>query len=127
MIRPLVLSTLLAATALPALAEQVSYTWTPRDAREAQALSVGLALVSLRQGLRDGATVEQWGRDNAAALSQSGGGNWGLIRQDGDGHAASLSQTGGNNAHAIIQGGTGARADVAQTGGQAGITLQYGW
>jgi minor curlin subunit len=118
---------LLLTAPLPALADQVSVTYTPQNAEEAQMLQAGLALYSLHRHLESGGNVRQWGEDNYAALVQQGGGNWGLIEQDGDGHSATLTQTGGGNAHAIFQGGTGATAGVTQTGGQAGITVQYGW
>ena len=110
-----------------AQADTLSYTWTPRTAQEADALRGGLILYSLHNELRNGGTVRQWGRDNFAALSQSGGGNWGAIVQNGSDHSATLTQTGNGNAHAIVQAGHGASADVTQTGGEAGITVQVGF
>ncbi len=127
MIRSLLLATLLAGASLPALAEQFSLSWAPRDAREARLLSSLLTIHALRNQLREDGRIDQRGQANAALLLQRGGGNLGLIRQDGEGHEAALAQTGGRNAHAIIQGGKGARADVAQSGSEAGVTLQYGW
>ena len=87
---------------LSAHAETLSYTWSPRSPREAQALRAGLALHSLRDGLRSGGTVLQWGRNNRAALSQSGTGQFGAILQRGNGHSARLDQSGDGNAHAIL-------------------------
>lgn len=125
MLRSLVL--LLALVPVAAGAETLSATWAPRTARQADALRTGLALYSLREGLRNGGTVRQWGRDNLAALSQSGTGNWGGVVQRGRGHSATLEQSGTGNAHAILQAGRGAEAAVSQRGGEIGLTLQLGY
>lgn len=108
-------------------AETLSTTWTPQTARQADALRAGLALHALRNDLRNGGTVRQWGRDNRAALRQSDSGNWGAIVQRGSGHTATLDQTGAGNAHAIVQAGRSAEAHVAQGGGEIGVTLQLGY
>jgi hypothetical protein len=126
MFRP-VAALLLGCLPLAAPAETLTHTWTPRTIEEADALRLGLALYSLNREVRSGGTIRQWGRDNAAALLQSGGGNWGAIIQGGEGHHAALRQTGGGNAHAIIQAGRGAEAAVEQTGGEVGVTVQVGW
>ena len=118
---------LLALVPLAAEADTHSTTWTPRTTRQADALRAGLALHSLRTELRSGGTVRQWGRDNLAALSQSGSGNWGGIYQRGSGHSATLTQSGDGNAHAIVQAGRDTAADVDQAGGEVGLTLQIGW
>ena len=118
---------LVALAPVVAEADTLSYTWTPSTAEEADAFRAGLMLYSLHNELRNGGTVRQWGRENFAALTQSGGGNWGAIVQNGSGHSATLTQTGGGNAHAIIQAGEGATAEVTQTGGEAGITVQVGF
>jgi hypothetical protein len=121
--------TILALSLMPfgAAAETLSYTWTPRTAQEAEAIRLGLALYGLRQEIRSGGSIRQWGRDNAAALLQSGEGNWGVIRQRGDGHRATLDQQGGGNAHAVLQAGEGAEATVTQTGREVGVTIQFGF
>lgn len=118
---------LLALVPLAAPAETLSHSWTPRTTLEADALRAGLVLHSLRDSLRNGGSIRQWGRDNLAALSQSGSGNLGAILQRGDGHSARLDQSGEANAHAILQVGRGAEATVTQRGGELGVTLQLGW
>ena len=121
------LAVVLALAPLGVQAETLSYTWTPRTAGEADALRAGLMLYSLRENLRNGGTVRQWGSDNFASLSQSGSGNFGTVLQRGDGHDAILEQNGGGNAHAIIQAGRGAEAEVVQRGGEIGATIQLGY
>lgn len=125
--RRLLAALALAAAPIGADAETLSHTWTPRTSEQAQAIRGALALHSLRKHLRSGGTVRQWGRDNRAALSQSGSGNWGAILQRGDGHSARLEQAGDGNAHAILQAGREAEAEVRQEGGELGVTLQIGW
>ncbi|TNC52031.1 curlin [Rubellimicrobium rubrum] len=117
----------LAALPLCAQAESLSHTWTPRTEAQAHAIRGALALHSLRSRLREGGTIRQWGRENRAALSQSGSGNWGAILQRGDDHDARLKQKGDGNAHAILQAGRETEAEVEQDGDEVGVTLQYGW
>lgn len=114
---------LLALAPVAAEAETLSATWTPRTTREGEAFRAGLGL---QTALRNGGIIRQAGRDNLAALSQSGSGNQGVIVQRGRDHSATLTQTGTGNAYAIIQLGRGATTDVTQTGGEAGITVQLG-
>jgi hypothetical protein len=121
------LAVLLLLLPLPAPAETLSRTWTPRTEAQADALRTGLALRALRQDLRNGGTVRQWGRDNLAALRQSGSANWGVIHQRGNDHTATLDQSGSGNAHVILQAGRGAEAHVAQRGGEVGVTVQLGY
>ncbi|EYD75454.1 hypothetical protein Rumeso_02937 [Rubellimicrobium mesophilum DSM 19309] len=122
MFRPIAIL-LLVLSPLGAGAETLSATWTPHGDRAGEALRRAFEA----QALRRGASVLQSGRNNQAALSQSGADNQGLIVQRGSGHSATLDQTGGGNAYAIIQLGRGARTQVAQTGGEAGVSVQYGW
>ena len=114
---------LLALAPMAAGAETFSTTWTPRTSQEGEALRAGLGLHS---ALRNGGLIRQAGRDNVAALTQSGSGNLGVIVQRGRDHSATLTQTGTGNAHAIIQLGRGATTEVTQTGGEAGVTIQVG-
>jgi hypothetical protein len=124
MLRALAVTMLLAS---PVTAGQVEWVWSPRTGDEAAALRTGLALYALREQVRSGGSVRQWGRDNAAALVQRGSGNWGAVVQRGEGHAARLTQEGGGNVGAVVQIGRGARADIAQRGGETGVTVQVGW
>lgn len=134
MLRPLLLASALALHSVPAHAENViSLQLTPRTAQEADILRLGLALYAIDLQLRsgasiEGASIEQFGRDNAAGIGQSGGGNLGLIRQRGQGHFATLAQSGHRQTYAIFQNGRGTRAEVTQSGpATAGILFQYGW
>jgi hypothetical protein len=117
----------LALMPVAAWPETLSHTWTPGSDREIRSVRGALALHSLRSHVREGGSIRQWGRNNRAALSQSGSGNWGVILQHGDDHDATLEQSGGGNAHAILQAGREARAEVTQDGGDVGVTFQYGW
>lgn len=106
----------------------VSLSFTPSNQREAAALRTGLGVYSVIQGVRNGASVRQIGRDNFAGLAQNGSRNTGLIHQRGDGHSASLEQNGNGNSHGIFQFGRGTGANVVQNGnGRTGATVQFGW
>jgi hypothetical protein len=125
MLRPFILSAGLALIALPAPADNVlSLSLTPRTTQEAQVLRLGLALYAIDRGLRNGATIDQIGRDNAAGIVQ-GTGSFGLIRQRGHDHLATLDQPGQTGAYAIFQSGKGTTAHVRDGG--TGVLLQYGW
>jgi hypothetical protein len=113
---------LLAAAPLVAEAETLSANWSPRGGRASEALRLAFEA----QALRSGVSVLQSGRNNQAALGQSGTGQQALIVQRGSNHSATLTQTGDPNAYAIVQLGRGGRAEVAQTGGETGVTVQYG-
>ena len=118
----------IATAAAPALAGgALQVTLAPSNAREAQALRLGLALYALRQDVRTNGHVTQHGANNAAGLYQGGPNNQGIIHQEGQGHTGTLSQQGGNNAHGLFQFGQNSNAHVTQTGGQTGLTLVYGW
>lgn len=122
------LAALMLALSLPAAAldaKTLSLAINARNADEARALNTAITLYSIHRDIRAGADVRQVGRNHAARVQQSGGGNQGIIRQRGQGHSANLSQHGGNNGQVILQYGNGAHADVHQSGGQAGILLQF--
>jgi hypothetical protein len=121
------LAVLLVLVPLAAPAETLTATWSPRTAREADFLRGALALHAFRNALRNEGSVRQDGRDNLAALSQSGRGNLGVIRQQGRGHSTVLEQSGDLNAQVILQGGRGAELEVVQEGGEIGVTVQIGW
>ena len=127
MLRPFILAAALAVGPLPTLAENViSLSLTPRTAREADALRLGLALYAIHREIQGGAHIDQIGQGNAAGILQDGSGSFGLIRQRGRDHSATLdqrSQPGG--AYAIIQSGKGTTAHLDNPG--TGILLQYGW
>ena len=110
---------------IAAQAGSLSLSLNARNAQEARALNTAIALYALHRDIKSGADVRQVGRNHAAGLSQSGGGNRGIIRQQGRNHTANLTQAGGHNGQVILQFGNGAYADVAQHGGQAGILLQF--
>jgi len=132
MFRSLALSTMIALTtlpaAMPAAADGVlTLNLSPRNQQEADLLRLGLALYALYRHIDGGGTIQQFGRDNAAALAQGGGGNFGLIDQRGTGHTGTLDQQGGGNAFALFQRGKGTEAHVTQTGNGTGVTIQYGF
>lgn len=126
MLRSLILIAATALAPLPAQAENlISLSLTPRNAREADGLRLGLALYAIHRDIRSGASIDQIGQGNAAGILQAGGGNFGLIRQRGRDHTATLTQQGQGGAWAIIQSGKGTTAQVSDPG--TGILLQYGW
>lgn len=105
----------------------LSINLAPTNAREAQALRMGLALYALHRDHRANGQVTQHGLNNAAGIYQGGPNNQGIIHQEGQGHTGTLTQTGGHNAYGLFQFGQNANAHVRQTGGQTGLTIQYGW
>ena len=111
----------------PAMANSLSLSVTPGNTQEARLLGALVTAYAIHRDIRSGADVAQVGRNHAAALRQSGGGNLGIIRQRGSDHSADLTQRGGNNSQAILQFGRGANAHVTQYGGESGVLLQYGW
>ena len=111
----------------PAMANSLSLSITPGNTQEARLLGALVTAYAIHRDIRSGADVTQVGRNHAAALRQSGGGNLGIIRQRGADHSADLTQRGGNNSQAILQFGRGANAHVTQYGGESGVLLQYGW
>ena len=120
-------ATTIDASTPAAAAGRVSVTIAPQG-ESASAIRDGLFLYSWAQQLRNYARVDQRGRGNAAAVSQSGSWNWAGIFQRGRGHSASVTQNGNHNAFGVFQFGRNTSLDAAQTGhGQAGLVLQYGW
>lgn len=118
-------ATLALAPMAAAQAGSLSLSLNARNAQEARALNTAISLYALHRDIDSGADIRQIGRNHAAGLYQSGGGNRAIIHQRGRNHTANLTQTGGNNGQVILQFGNGAHADVAQHGGQAGILLQF--
>lgn len=127
LLAPLALAAALTVPLAPAAANTLSLSITPGTASEARALGALVTAYAIHRDIRAGADLRQSGRNHAAALRQSGGGNLGIIRQRGAGHSADLTQRGGNNTQAILQFGRGANAHVTQYGGESGLLLQYGW
>ena len=106
----------------------IGFYFSPRTAQDSEALDLGLRAYSVYNGLRSGASVRQFGRNNYAGIGQSGSGNLGIIRQEGSGHSASLRQNGNGNSYGIFQFGRDTDANVAQAGnGQSGAALLFGW
>ncbi|TIQ32813.1 MAG: curlin [Mesorhizobium sp.] len=134
------IATLIQATALaaaiglplasaPAMAGgSIGFYYSPRTTRDARALDLGLRAYSLYDGLRSGAHIRQFGRNNRAGVGQDGAGNLGIIRQEGSGHSAVLRQDGNDNSYGIFQFGRNTDANVAQAGDrQSGAALLFGW
>ena len=106
----------------------IGFYYSPRTARDARALDLGLRAYSLYNGLRSGAHIRQLGRNNRAGIGQDGAGNLGIIRQEGSGHIATLRQDGNDNSYGIFQFGRNTDANVAQAGdGQSGAAVLFGW
>jgi hypothetical protein len=113
----------------PAAADgSISFTYVPTNPQDAQNLQTGLALYSIFNGIRHGASIRQYGVNNLAGMGQYGYGNLGIVHQEGSGHFATLNQYGSDNAYGIFQFGKNTSANVGQYGyGQAGATFQFGW
>ena len=118
------------AAALPAPAEaggSVNFTYTPQG-RDAAMIRDGLRLYSLYSTFRNHASTNQKGRNNGAAISQSGYGNLAHVFQRGSGHSATIDQSGRNNAFGVFQFGRNTSANAAQYGnGNVGFVFQGGW
>ncbi len=112
--------------ASPGAAETLTRSFEPRDEREARALTLLLAGLSLREHLDAGGRAGDWAATNAEELLRPGEGDWALVRQRGEGHEAQVSQGGGGNALALLQFGEGARADLAQDGEDGAVVVQWG-
>ncbi|MDX8531725.1 curlin repeat-containing protein [Mesorhizobium sp. VK25A] len=106
----------------------IGFYFSPRTAQDAEALDLGLRAYSFYNGLRSGASVRQFGRNNYAGIGQSGGGNLGIIHQEGSGHSATLRQRGNDNSYGIFEFGRNTDTSVVQAGdGQSGAALLFGW
>ncbi|MEZ5827715.1 MAG: curlin [Hyphomicrobiales bacterium] len=115
--------------ATPASAGSFTISLTPRG-DSADLIRNGLQIYGIVNELqgKNKAKVDQKGRDNAAAVSQSGAGNYGLVYQRGRSHSATLSQAGRNNTYGIFQFGKATNVDVVQVGrGDVGLVFQGGW
>lgn len=112
----------LAFSALPAIAENFEYRWSP---------PVRYDLPADRRAMNNCRIIEQKTRllqnndKHTPRMRRSNGGDCALIDQRGNGHSAIVSQSGGNNALAVIQRGNGASANVSQRGGEALLLFQY--
>jgi hypothetical protein len=117
-----------AALTVPASAGgSLSITVLPGNAKDQQAMRLGLGLYAIAQGIKGG-SIRQKGNGNAAGLAQNGKGNLGIVHQDGNGHNGSLQQNGHGNAYGLFQFGKNTNGHVAQNGhGNTGATFQFGW
>ncbi|MGH6866963.1 MAG: curlin [Methyloceanibacter sp.] len=125
----LVAAVIAGAAVPPATAGSFSFTVTPKG-ESADYLRHGLQVYGYVNDLKskNHARVDQRGRGNAAAISQSASGNYGLVYQRGRNHTATLTQSGRNNAYGVFQFGRGGNANVSQRGsGDAGLTFQGSW
>jgi hypothetical protein len=121
---------LIGLSAVPShAAGQISFGFSPNDPEQAQALGMGLQLVSIFNGTsRSGASIFQNGNGNSAGGSQTGAGNHGLIWQQGDGHSGTVHQSGNNNSCGLFQFGTATNGQCVQSGNdQSGITTVFGF
>ncbi len=117
-----------APLATPAAAGgSLSFTFAPKDARQAQALQTGLLIYGAVNQIKNGG-IKQKGKNNSAGLAQNGAGNFGVVHQKGNGHSGTLQQNGNGNAYGLFQFGKKTNADVVQNGnGKVGTTVQWGW
>lgn len=110
---------------------RIGFTLTPRG-QDAETLRTGLALYSavrsIRKGKKNRAKIEQYGKDNGAAISQRGENNWSHVIQRGRGNSGRISQNGNDNAFALVQFGKRNNSHVSQNGnGNAGVRFEWGW
>ncbi|MEW5962627.1 MAG: curlin [Pseudomonadota bacterium] len=113
--------------ATPADAGSVSLTITPKG-ESATAIRQGLQIYSWAKSIESRARISQKGTGNAAAIGQSGSGNWAGIFQRGSGHTGTISQSGDNNAYGLFQFGRNTTSNVTQSGnGKVGFTFLGGW
>jgi len=125
----LVATVLTIAATAPASAGSFTFTLTPHG-DSGDLIRSGLQIYGMVNGLKgkNHAKVKQKGRNNAAAVRQSGKGNYGLVYQKGQGHQASMTQAGRSNAFGLFQFGKATNADVVQVGrGEVGLVFQGGW
>lgn len=114
---------------LPARASgALSLQLNARNADEARALRLGLALYAVHRDVRSNGHVTQNGVNNAAGIVQRGSGSNAIIHQEGRGHEGTITQRGNNHAHGLFQFGRNTTGHVQQQGrAQTGVTILYGW
>lgn len=113
--------------AAPADAGGIAVTVTPTG-DSAKVIRQGLKIYSWTRHLDSRARVDQRGSGNAAAIGQSGSGNWAGVFQRGSGHTGTISQAGNSNAYGLFQFGRNTSAAASQTGnGKVGFTFLGGW
>lgn len=124
-------ATMLASAALTAPAQaggSISFSVNPRNADEERALRAGLAIYSIVNSVKGGASIKQIGSGNAAGVAQHGKGNLGVVHQEGKGHNGTVTQNGNGNAYGLFQFGKNANGHASQNGnGRTGATFQFGW
>jgi hypothetical protein len=106
-----------------------SLNYAPTDAEDAQALGLGLSVLSIVNGMSGkGGNIGQNGFGNAAGIAQNGLGNHGVILQEGNGHEGTIEQNGDNNSCGLFQLGQNTDAECVQNGdGQSSATVVFGW
>lgn len=111
----LVLAT--AVTALPVVAQQISFGFSAGNQQEADAIAGALVLYQIANG-----------GDPVEVLTQAAqGGSVGVIHQEGNGHNGSLAQGGGDNAGGVFQFGENTNGHLAQNGNDADLLFVFGW
>ena len=117
-----------ASMTVPAAAGgSISISVLPSNAKDEQAMRLGLGIYALVQGVKNG-SIKQHGIGNSAGLAQNGKGNLGIVHQEGRGHNGSVSQNGNGNAYGLFQFGRNTNGHATQNGnGRTGATFQFGW
>lgn len=120
------LALLLVLLAAPSAADTVTRSLEAGSEREARALALLLAALSLHEHLEEGGSARDWAGMNLDALLDPGSADWALVEQRGEGHEATVTQEGGGNALLLLQLGAGAVADLSQGGDDGALVLQWG-
>jgi hypothetical protein len=116
-----------ALTAPAAAGGSISFTVKPKNAKEEQAMKLGLGIYAIVNAV-NGGKITQNGTNNAAGLAQLGSGNFGVVHQEGSGHNGTLAQNGNGNAYGLFQFGKDTDNHVVQNGnGETGATFSFGW
>lgn len=106
----------------------VSFDFRPQNARQENAMRLGLGIYGIINSAQNGGTIRQRGHNNRAGVGQNGSGNYGIVHQEGNGHNGTLNQNGNGNAYGIFQFGENTNANVSQYGnGGTGATFVFGW
>jgi minor curlin subunit len=113
--KTLIAAALVAATAIPAAAQQLSLGITAANQQEADLIRGGLVLFQIANGA-----------DPLQTLQQAANGSVGVIHQEGNGHQGSLAQN-GNAAGGLFQFGNNTNANVTQGNGDADLVFVFGW